>query len=108
MKKKIIKFEGIIEDKTLKIPILDLFIKDAVKRAKKEVLDDIKRFKKKTVTGYDYIYINWKKFENIEKRHLSTFAKSKSDIIIAKSDKSSAEDLPSPETAVSASPSRSI
>ena len=31
--------EGIIENETLRIPVLDLFIKEAIQRAKKEMFD---------------------------------------------------------------------
>ena|SRR3990167_6381744 len=39
MIKKKVQMEGIIENETLRIPVLDLFIKEAIQRAKKEMFD---------------------------------------------------------------------
>ena len=74
--KTIIEMQGIIENKVLRIPIIELFVKDAILKAKKEVFDDIDRILGIKINT-NMLQISKTNYQDMKKRHLSTLQKSK-------------------------------
>jgi len=79
MKKKII-MEGTLENGILRIPVMDLFVKDIVQKAKRKMFDDIeqllKRLDKEVYKDkrFHFLLIS-KDWNDLKKRHLPTSEK---------------------------------